>query len=112
MGITPEHKEEIQKSIVEAVIQALESEHLTESDLPAIGQFVLERIDHITTHDELVKFVGELATKWPVFKHIESTEKAVAERQEDIQTAEKVEDLVSSGKIEEALGLAKSATEE
>jgi hypothetical protein len=112
MGITAEHKEEIQKSIVEAVIQALENEHLLESDLPAIGQFVLDKIDGIGTHDELVNFVGELASRWPVFKHIESVEKNKAEREEELKTADQIGDLASSGKIEEALGLAKSATEE
>jgi len=112
MGITPEHKEQIKKSIIESVVQALEQDHLSESDLPGIGRFVLDRVDSLQTHEELVLFVGELATKWPIFKHIESSEKAKAERQEDLQTAEKVGELASSGKIEEALGLAKSATEE
>ncbi len=112
MGVTADHKEEVIKSIVESIIQALENSNLSEADLPEIGKFVLARIDNIQTHDELVLFVGELATKWSVFKHIESSEKAVAERHDELQTAEKIGDLATSGRIEEALGLAKKATEE
>ncbi len=112
MDINQEHRQKIKRSVIEAMIDALEKENLTESDIPEIGKFVLDRIENINTHDELVKFVGELATKWPIFKHIESAEKVVADRQEEVKVADQVEDLVSRGKIEEALGLAKSATEE
>lgn len=111
MEVTARHKEEIEKKIIEGIIDALENDKVAEAELPEVADFVLARIDQIQNHDQLVKFLDELSAKWPFFEGLEQIERGeVTEAKED-QVEQEVLKLAKSGKVNEAINLAKTVTE-
>ena len=111
MDVTEAHKTEVERKILEAEIDALENDQLSEAELPEIADFVLARIDQIHDHDQLVKFLDELSAKWSFFDNIEQLERGeVTEAKED-RVEQEVLELVKSGKVNEAINLAKTVTE-
>lgn len=111
MDITQDHKNEVERKIVEVVIAALENNNLQQSELPSIGDFVLGRIDAIKTQGELLNFLSELSLKWAIFKNIEMIEKGEAKDQKEDKVAENVLNLAKQGNINDAISLAKTMTE-
>lgn len=111
MDVTAAHKTEIERKILEAIINAFENNQVAEAELPTISDFVLTRIDQIQDHEQLVKFLDELSAKWPFFDNIEQLERGeVTEAKED-QIEQKVLEMAKSGKVDEAINLAKTVTE-
>lgn len=111
MDISQQHKEEIERKIIESIIVNLEENKLPQEELPIIADFVLGKIDTVKNHDELVIFLTELSTKWPIFTNITSIEKGEVKEKVEDKVAEDVLNLAKSGKIDEAIGLAKTMTE-
>lgn len=103
-------KKSIEKDIVEQVIMGLEKGFLKEEELPLIGQFVLEKIDLLKNQQELIAFLGELSSKWPIFENIKKIEEGRVREKEEDEVAEGVLTLLKHGKIENALNLAKNIT--
>ncbi|MDO8461161.1 MAG: hypothetical protein Q7S38_01820 [bacterium] len=111
MEVTQEHKNDLEKKIVESVILALENNTISKEEMPIIAEFVLGKIDVIKTHEELVLFVNELALKWPIFSNIDQIEKGEVQEKKESETAESVLNLAKSGQIEDAVNLAKTMTQ-
>jgi len=110
MDVTPEHKNEIEKKIVEAIVAGLENKNLLESQLSEIADFVLQRMDAVKNQDELLAFLADLSSKWPVFNNIKLTEEGEAKNEAEKDVAKGVLDLAKNGKIDDAIGLAKTMT--
>lgn len=108
--LTKEYKEEVEKNIVEVVIAELKGNNLEQSELPLIADFVLEKIDKIEKQDELLNFLQELSSRWPIFSKIEALEKGKVKDSEEDQVTRNVLNLAKTGKIEEAIDLAKTMT--
>ncbi len=102
--------EQAEKDIVECVVLSLENGNIKEEDLPEIGQFVLDKIDLLKTHEELSAFLMELSSKWPIFLNIAKIEKGELQERAESETADSVLTLLKHGKIDDALSLAKSET--
>lgn len=104
------HKKEIETQIVETMISALENEKITESESSEIAAFVLDRIDAVTTTQEMTTFLQDLAAKWEIFGSLLFLEQAdLKERVED-EVAAGVLLLAEHGKLDDAIRLARSAT--
>lgn len=110
VDFTQEHKNEIEKKIVEAIVTGLESNKILENQLSEIADFVLERIDALKTHEELVVFLSDLAARWPIFENIALTEKGEAKDKAEDRIASEALKLAQSGKIDDAIDLAKTMT--
>lgn len=111
MDITQEYRTEIERQIVETVVTALEQNPaFSKDDLPLIGDFVLERIDTITTRTAMVDFLEQLAGKWSIFTNLCTTEKGKLQDQKEEQVMKQVLTLAKDGQIDTAIDLAKSAT--
>lgn len=110
MDITQDHKNEIEKKIVETIALSLENNTLQQNELSDIASFVLDRMDQVKNHEELILFLSELSSKWPIFGQIEAIEKGEVKEQKEEQAFQNVLDLAKSGKIDEAVNLAKEAT--
>ncbi len=93
--------------IVEAIVQGLENEKLTEPQLSPIADYILGKIDAIQNHGQLVAFVTDLASKWPIFKNIEEIEKGEEKRVLENQAAVRVLQMIKSGKSHDAINYAK-----
>jgi len=110
MDVTQEHKEEIQKKIVEAIIAGLENKKLLEIQLSEIADFVLQRMDAVKNQDELLAFLADLSSKWSVFNNIKLTEEGEVKNEAENKVTKDVLDLAKNGKIDDAIGLAKTMT--
>lgn len=109
MEITKEHKDKIEKDIVDIVIAALEGNVISESDTGVIGKMVLGRIDGIENQEELILFLEILAERWSMFSPLVTREKGAVEHTADEKKADQVEALIKNGNIDEALRVVKSA---
>lgn len=112
MPFTDEHKHELEKKIVETLIGALEKNELVEDQLSIIAGRVLERIDTLSTQDELAEFLTELCVEWPMFQQLLEIELGKVKSEVEKKVAHEVLLLANSGKIEEAIRLAKTMTEQ
>lgn len=101
----------IQSAIVEKIAQALEGEKITEDELPTIATFVLNNTKSLTTEEQLLAFLDELAKKWPFFEPIEELEKGRAREAGEDKVVADVLKLAKSGQINEAVDLAKTVTQ-
>lgn len=72
--VTKERKEQIQRKILEIIIDALERNLLETEELPLIGDFVLKKMEGITSEPELFLFFSVLERKWKIFHDVENFE--------------------------------------
>jgi hypothetical protein len=110
MDLTEEHKKNIERIIVETIITALEKAQITEDDYEKMSTFILEKIENVKTHHDLVIFLRELTANWSLFSFVLTLENGEVKKVEDNMALKKVEELVNSGNLEEALQTAKQAT--
>lgn len=109
MNLTPVHKNEVMLRLAETVADALEQDMVTTEEIDALSPFVLENIDKINTHDELIKFLRELSSKSPIFSYLLVTESGEVKQKEDEKVAGKAEDLLKTGQVDAALNIVKEA---
>jgi len=110
MDLTQEHKRDIEKKIVETIISALEAYQITEDQYNEISKYILEQIDGVRTHHDLMVFLRELTAKWNIFSFVLTLENGEVKKLEDNTAIKKVEELVNNGNINDALNIAKQAT--
>jgi len=105
-----EHKKEIERMLVETIIKALEQGKLTNEELPTVSTLILETIGKAKTHEELRKYLNELAKKWSIFQPILTLEHDEQDTKIKEEAVQKVIALTKENKIGEALNVAKTAT--
>lgn len=110
MDFTQEHKEKIERQILEIMANALDSGQLTTEDSSVVANFVLDRIDKVANHQELLEFLGVLGEKWPVFSTLKEQGEGKIQDSVNEEVADGVELLIKHGKLEKALALVKSIT--
>lgn len=93
------------------MISSLEANSLNADQTHLIANFVLERLQPVQNHAELVSFLTDLANRWPVFAPLGNMEmgKAIESHKEDL--TKDVLTKVKSGDIEGALEMAKGLTQ-
>ena len=72
--VTEERKEQIERKILDVIIDGLEKNLLKESELPIIAEFVLKKMDVITSEPELLLFFSVMEKKWQIFHDVENFE--------------------------------------
>lgn len=109
-AFTQEHKKEVERMLVETIIAALQQGTLSDTEVPTLSAFILERVEAITTHEEMVVFLRELSGKWPIFTPLLVLESGEAKEKMEESVVSSVLKLAKENKVEEAIDLAKSAT--
>lgn len=110
MDFTQEHKDKIERKILEILANALDAGQIENDDAPNVARFVLDRIDKVTNQKDLVAFLGDLSEKWPVFSTLKDQVEGETQDSVDDEVADGVEILIQHGKLEKALALVKSIT--
>lgn len=105
-----QHKKDIEKMIVDAIILGLENQQVQEKDLSRIADFVLSNIDNIQTQEQMIKFVDEISLRWPIFENIREIERGVIQKNQESQVAKQALNLIKSGRFQEAANLTVQAT--
>ena len=112
MPFTDQHKEELERRIVETIIQALEKGEVKQSDLSEVATVVLEKVDQLENQDQVAEFMTELSVRWPIFKPILQIELGKIKSELEKRVAHEVLRLANSGDVEAAIRLAKTMTEQ
>lgn len=107
MVITSEYRTEVERRILGIMASALESSQMTEVESGEVARFILDRLDTVETHQELVAFLADLAQRWPIFTEIGNTEmaKAIEAKKGDVTT--QMTSYLRSGDIDAALDAVK-----
>lgn len=105
MKVTQEYKYHIENLIVDAMLTAWEKNIIAEQEQFPISKFVLEQIDKVSTHEDLISFLAELSAKWSFFKPLYVSEQESVKKHEDNQMIEQAQDLAKSGNIDQALAV-------
>ena len=98
-----DHKKNLERMIIDTMTNSLEKQKLAESELQTISKFVLEHIDRINNHQQLVSFVDQLSAKWPIFLTIDQIERGEEKKFTETEAAKTMLNLIKNGKSNEAL---------
>lgn len=112
MDFDEARKNVVGERLARKVARALEDGTVTLEQLPEISSYILDNIDTITNHGQLMTFLTELSQKWPVFSNVLTMEQGEVQEKKEDQKIEQVENLIKENKIDEALKVAESATEQ
>lgn len=110
MDLTPDHKKDVEKKLVQAVIDALEGGHMTAEEADIITPFIYsEMTTKVKTHEDLMSFLRVLSSKSPIFSYLLVTESGEVRDKEDKEVANKAEDLIKTGNLDQAIEMIKEA---
>ena len=98
-------KKLIEQHVVERMISALDRDEIKDTDVPDIADFVLKGVDSITSEEEKMAFLRELASKWRIFTGLLVTQSGEVREKVEDEVAGGVLALAQHGKIEEVLNI-------
>lgn len=107
MDLSIEHKKEVQRRIMETLLNAFKNLQITEESYEEICRFIVEKDPSIQTHHDLIIFLRELTAKWNIFSFVLTLEDGEVKKIEENKAVEQIEDLTQQGKIDEALEAAR-----
>ncbi|MBI3486441.1 hypothetical protein HY025_05905 [Candidatus Daviesbacteria bacterium] len=105
-----QHRKEVEKMIVDAIILGLEKQQIQEKDLSRVADYVLANIDNIQNQEQMIKFVDEISLRWPIFENIREIERSMIKKTEEAEIAKQALNLIKSGKFHEAANLTTQVT--
>lgn len=107
------YKEKTIQRLALKIADSLENGQISKEQAAEISSYILENIDKTNNNAELFTFLEDLATKWPMFSNLATSEDikvggeiAEAVKQEKV---EEIGDLIKENKIDEALKVATDA---
>lgn len=68
--ISEEAKNIIYTQLADAMLEGLETNVLSGKDSETSAQYVLERLEAVTTQEELLSFLEEVSDRWPTYKNV------------------------------------------
>lgn len=111
MDLTQAHKKEVERKLVETIIDSLGKNLISVNDKNTMSGFILERMPIVKTHEELITFLRELSSKWAIFSPLLVIESGEVKDKNEEKAVDKVETLTQEGKIDEAINMAKTAVD-
>lgn len=105
-----QHKEQIEKQIVDTGIDRYGDGTISKEELGLIADFAVVGMNMIKTQGDLSNFLTSLVSRWPIFQNIATIEEAHVKEAADSQVYSGALALAKDGKIENAIRLAKTAT--
>lgn len=103
-------KTELEKAIVEELLQQVEAKKITLEESMSIVNYCLEKIKLINTKEEINSFLISLSSQWPMFSSLLNIEMAKEKEENKDATVDEIVALAKDGKLDEALDVAKAAT--
>jgi hypothetical protein len=105
------HKLDLEKKITEEIINQYEKQAMSNQEMADLAQFILERYEKITNHEELVNFMNELENQSPFFKNLATIEKGEDAKSAEQDAAKQALELLQSGQAGQAAQVAGAANE-
>lgn len=63
-------KNQIYEEMAEIIISALENGEISVEDSQKAAEFVLQKFDEVSSHDQLINFLGEISNLWPIYQSL------------------------------------------
>lgn len=105
------YKNRVGKHLTIRLALALKNGEITEQELPIIARFILDHIDNILNHEQLIQFLTNLSQKWPVFNHILTIEKGEEILIKEGYAINQIQQLLKQKRYDEVIATAKTITE-
>jgi len=105
------YKNRVGKHLTIRLALALKSGEITEQELPIIARFILDHIDNILNHEQLIQFLTNLSQKWPIFNHILTIEKGEEILNKEGYAINQIQQLLKQKRYNEAITIAKNIME-
>lgn len=106
-----DYRERIGTTLATRLNDAYAQGAVSQEESPVVAQFILDKIDTLNNHEELMAFLEELANKWPVFGPVLVLERSMDSEEKNSETVNQAEQLIKENKIEEALALVENTDE-
>lgn len=103
-------KNQIEQQISDIVLKEIEEERLTKDASLEIIQYCLPKIEALNTQQELLLFLSDLSSKWPVFANLATLEQGKTKEEKSDEVARNIASIAQAGNIDEAVNLAKAVT--
>ncbi len=68
--VTPEQRDAVYAKLADAMIRAMEAGAMDDTGSQQSSQFVLDRLETLSSREELMVFLEELSNRWPVYKEV------------------------------------------
>ena len=100
MDIDQSYRDAMATQLSRRLAQALQADELSTEDISAAAQFILEKINTLQTHQDVLSFLTEISGKWPIFTDYLTREKLRTTKNEEQKIAnveaalEEQEDIV------------------
>ncbi len=105
-----QQKTEIERAIVEELLQQVDAKTITLEESMPIVNYCLEKIKPLTTKEEITTFLTSLSAQWPMFNNLLTIENAKEKEANKDATVDEIVSLTKAGQLDEALSVAKTAT--
>lgn len=105
-----QQKTEIERAIVEELLQQVDAKTITLEESMPIVNYCLEKIKPLTTKEEITAFLTALSAEWPMFNKLLIIENAKEKEANKDEVVDEIVSLAKDGKLDEALSVAKTAT--
>lgn len=103
MPIDAAYRDKIGMLLTDRLISALKNNEISEEEMPNVTSFILGGIDAVQTQEQMLTFLQDLNTKWPIFSSVVTVEKGESIEKRDEEKVEQMEELIKENKLDEAL---------
>lgn len=103
-------KDLIGGQLIRRLARALQDGELTEEQVSEASGYILDTIDTIQDHSQLIAFLTTLSQKWPIFSESLALEQGEEKEVKEEVKLEEVQNLLRQDNLDEALKVAESAT--
>jgi hypothetical protein len=98
-----QYREQILQKTYDVMTQAVENGTLQEEDISPMADFILERVDKLTTYDQVIGFFHLLALKWPIFSSLSVETEGKLQEKVESHVRDSMLSLIKEGKVDEAV---------
>lgn len=103
-----QYREQILEKTYDIMSKAVENGKIEEDAVSEMANFILERVDHLTTYDQVIGFFHLLSLKWPIFAPISLETEGKLKQQVETHVRDNMLSLIKEGKVSEAVQIGQS----
>lgn len=100
---TEDYRNKIGYQLTLRLAQAIKNKEIGVVEAPFISKQILNNIDKINSHDEMVAFLTKLVEDWPFFSNILTLELSEEEEKISQEKIKEIQQLLRDGKIDEVV---------
>jgi hypothetical protein len=103
-----QYREQILQKTYAVMTNAVDSEKIQEDEVSEMANFILDRVDHLETYDQVIGFFHLLSLKWPIFSPLSLETEGKLQQQVETHVRNNMLSLIKEGKVSEAVQIGQS----